>query len=95
MIILTHESLNPDNQLAMIKLIKLKRIGSKIMDGRLIEGVAFEIGNLLVSLDCCSVPIDNELIQGLDFLAVCHGIVNIKECTVSLENNTFPADIGS
>lgn len=46
----------------MIKFIKLKRIGFKIMDGRLIEGVVFEIGNFLVFLDCCFVLIDNELI---------------------------------
>lgn len=30
------------------------------------------------------------MILGLDFLAVYHGVINIKECTISLENNTFP-----
>lgn len=29
------------------------------------------------------------MILGLDYLAAYHGIVNIKECTISLVDNTF------
>lgn len=93
MITLINESLIPDNQLATNELIKLKGIGSQILHGRLIKGVAFAVGNLHVSWDCCAVPIDDEMILGLDFLAAYHGIVNIKECTISLENNTFPVKL--
>lgn len=61
------------------------------MHGRVIKGVAFEIGN--VSFDCCAVPINDEMILGFDVMAVYHGIFNIKECTISLENNTFPVNL--
>lgn len=77
----------------MNELIKLKGIGSQIVHGRLIKGVAFAIGNLRVCWDCCAVLIDDEMIMGLDFLAAYHGIVNIKECTISLGNNTFPVKL--
>lgn len=63
------------------------------MHGRLITEVAFEISNLNVSWDCCTVPIDDEMIRGLDYLAVYYGIANIKECTISLENSTFPVKL--
>lgn len=92
-ITLINESLIPDNQLATNELIKLKGIGSQILHGRLIKGVGFAVGNLHVSWDCCTVQIDGEMILGLDFLAAYHGIVNIKECTISLENNTFPLNL--
>uniref|UniRef100_A0A8W8IJN6 Peptidase A2 domain-containing protein n=1 Tax=Magallana gigas TaxID=29159 RepID=A0A8W8IJN6_MAGGI len=92
MITLINESIIPDNQLATNEL-KLKGIGSQILHGRLIKGVAFAVGNLHISWDCCAVPIDDEMILGLDFLAAYHGIVNIKECTISLENNTFPVKL--
>lgn len=77
----------------MIKLIKLKGIGSEIIHAKLIKGVTFEIGNLHVSLDCCAVPIDDKMILGLEFLAIYHGIFNSMECTISLENNTFPVKL--
>uniref|UniRef100_K1Q1J5 Uncharacterized protein n=1 Tax=Magallana gigas TaxID=29159 RepID=K1Q1J5_MAGGI len=93
MITLINESLIPDNQLATNELITLKGKGSNIMHGRLIKGVAFAIGNLHVSWNCCAVPIDDEMILGLDFLARYHGIVNIKECTISLKNNTFQVNL--
>lgn len=93
MITLINESLIPDNQLAMNELIKLKGIGSQIVHGRLMKEVAFAIGNFRVSWDCCAVPIDVEMILGLDSLAAYHEIVNIKECTISLGNNTFPVKL--
>lgn len=46
------------------------------MLGRLIKGVAFEFGNRHVSWDYCTLPIYVEMILGLDFLAVYHGMVN-------------------
>lgn len=61
-ITLTNESLIPYNLQAMIKLIKLKGIGSEIMHGRLVKGVAFEISHIYVSLDCCTVPLDKDMI---------------------------------
>lgn len=60
------------------------------MHGRLIKGVGFAVGNHHVSWDCCAVPKHDEMIPGLYFLAAYHVIVNIKECTISLENNTLP-----
>lgn len=93
MITLIKESLIPDNQQVMNDLVQLKGIESQIMHGRLIKGVVFAVGNLQVSWDCCAIPVDDEMILGLGLLAAYHGIVNIKKCTVSLDNNTFPVKL--
>lgn len=76
----------------MIKLIKLKGIGSENMPGRLIKGVAFEFGNRHVSWDYCALPIYVAMILGLDFPAVYHGMVN----NIAGEQHIFSkADNGS
>lgn len=48
------------------------------MHGMLIKGVGFAVGNLHVFWDCCAVPIDDEMILGLYFLAAYHGIVTLR-----------------
>lgn len=57
----TNENFIPDYKLVMIQLIKWNGIGSEILHGWLIKGVASEI-NVNVSWDCCFLPIDDEMI---------------------------------
>jgi hypothetical protein len=95
MITLINERFIAPHKLVSAELIKLKGLGSQIVHSRLLKDIGFEIGPLHVSWDCCAVPMEDEMIIGLDFLESNHGVINIKEGTLSLEGKTFPIELMS